>query len=76
MRYVPPSGGFHVDILTRLGEAYDYDGLAAERLPFDGIEVTVVTPQTLFEMKKDTVRYKDRIDAAALAERYGLGDDD
>ena len=76
VQYVPPSGGFHVDILTRLGEAFTYERLASERLEFDGIEVTVATPRTLFEMKKGTVRYKDRLDAAALAEQYHLADDD
>ena len=74
VQYVPPTGGFHVDILTRLGEAFDFAGLAVERIDFDGVEVTVVTPQQLYAMKRGTVRYKDRIDAAALAERYGLDD--
>ena len=36
--------------------------------------VTVVTPEMLYRMKKDTVRAKDRQDAAALRERFGLRD--
>jgi hypothetical protein len=34
--------------------------------------VTVVTARTLFDMKKDTVRPKDRLDAQLLRERFGL----
>ncbi len=37
MQYVPPDGSFHVDILTRLGEVHSFDGLASQRLDFDGL---------------------------------------
>jgi hypothetical protein len=72
VQYVPPQGSFHLDILTRLGEAFRWSDLETERLPFDGIEVTVVTARQLYLMKKDTVRPKDRIDAEELRRRYGL----
>jgi len=72
IQYVPPSGEFHVDILTRLGERFAYADLEAERIDFEGVLVTVVTPRTLYRMKKDTVRPKDWSDAAALARRYKL----
>jgi len=74
VQYAPPTEGFHLDILTRLGERFDYAGLDAETVDFDGVPVTVVTARTLFEMKKDTVRAKDRGDAEALARRFKLGD--
>lgn len=74
VQYAPPSEGFHLDILTRLGERFDYAGLDAETIDFDGIPVTVVTAKTLYEMKRDTVRAKDRGDAEALARRFKLGD--
>jgi predicted nucleotidyltransferase len=73
VQYAPPSEGFHLDILTRLGERFDYATLAAETIDFDGIPVVVVTARTLYEMKKDTVRAKDRGDAEALARRFKLG---
>jgi hypothetical protein len=73
MQYVPPTGDFHIDILTRLGERFDYAGLASETVDLDGTPVTVVTARTLYEMKKDTVRAKDRADAEALARRFKLG---
>ncbi len=74
VQYVPPDGSFHIDILTRLGEVYSFDGLASQRLDFDGLEVTVVTPRTLFEMKKATVRPKDWGDADRLRQHFGFGD--
>ena len=74
VQYVPPDGSFHIDILTRLGEVYSFDGLASQRLDFDGLEVTVVTPRTLFEMKKATVRPRDRGDADRLRQRFGFGE--
>jgi hypothetical protein len=30
VQYVPPEGVFHIDILARLGEAFDYDGIEVE----------------------------------------------
>jgi hypothetical protein len=41
---------------------------------FEGLEISVATPAMLYRLKKDTVRWKDRIDAAALRERFGLKD--
>ena len=74
VQYVPPEGGFHIDILTRLGEVYSFEGLVSERLDFDGLEVTVVTPRTLYEMKKGTVRPGDWGDAERLRRRFDFGE--
>jgi hypothetical protein len=73
VQYVPPTGEFHIDLLTRLGERFDYPGLVAETVDLDGTPVVVVTPETLFEMKRNTVRAKDRGDAEALARHFKLG---
>jgi hypothetical protein len=75
VQYVPPSGDFHLDILTRLGEMFRFEALEVQRLPFEGLLVNVVTPRMLYRMKKDTVRPKDRIDAAELRRRFGLEDE-
>lgn len=72
IQYVPPDGAFHVDILTRLGEAFTFDDLEVERVPFDTLTVTVVTPRMLYRMKKDTVRLQDRADAEVLKQRFKL----
>ena len=75
LQYVPPHGEFHIDILVRLGDAFRFEDLEAARLPFESITVSVATPRTLYRMKRDTVRPKDRADAAWLRERFGLDDD-
>lgn len=71
VRYGPPQG-FGLDIVTRMGEAFRFSELAAETKRFQGIDVHVVTPRQLWEMKRGTVRPIDRADAAALAARFGL----
>jgi hypothetical protein len=71
IQYVPPDGAFHIDILTRLGEAYSFDGLDQQRVPFAGLHVPVVTPRMLYRMKRDTVRTKDHADAEMLRRRFG-----
>ena len=74
VRYYPPEG-FGFDILTRLGEAFHYDNLEVEQKTYEGTPVRVVSPETLWRMKKDTVRPVDQIDARALAEKFGLEND-
>jgi hypothetical protein len=73
VRYVPPDG-FGFDILTRLGEAFRFEDLEIEERTFEGISVRVVTAQTLWHLKKDTVRPVDRMDAAALQQRFGFSE--
>ena len=74
VQYNPPDATFHIDILTRLGDAYAFADLNIERIALDELTVSVVTPQTLYEMKRDTIRLKDKADAHALKERFGLKD--
>lgn len=75
VQYVPPEGAFHIDILTRLGEAFAFEDLQSERVDFDGLEVSVVTPKTLYRMKKATVRPQDWGDAERLRQRFGFEDE-
>jgi hypothetical protein len=72
IQYVPPTGDFWIDILARLGEAFQFDDLESEELVVEGVRVRVATPHTLYRMKKDTVRPQDRLDAQALRERFDL----
>ena len=72
VQYVPPEGRFHIDILTRLGELFEFADLASERVDFEGVSVPIVTPETLYRMKKGTVRPKDWGDADRIARRFGL----
>jgi hypothetical protein len=75
VQYVPPDGTFHIDILTRLGEAFRFEDLESVRLPFEDLTVSVASPATLYRMKRDTVRLKDRADAQLFKERFGLEDE-
>lgn len=75
VQYVPPEGTFHIDILTRLGEAFRFDDLEAIRVELDGQAVSVASPRTLYRMKKGTVRPKDWGDAQALRDRFRLEDE-
>jgi Nucleotidyl transferase AbiEii toxin, Type IV TA system len=75
VQYVPPTGGLHLDLLTRLGEAFAFSDLEMERMLIGDLTVSVVTARTLYRMKRDTVRLKDRADAALLKERFGFEDE-
>ena len=75
VQYVPPEGTFHIDILVRLGEAFQFGDLEVQRLPFEDLTISVVSPRTLHRMKRDTVRLQDRADAALLEDRFGLEED-
>jgi len=72
VQYVPPVGTFHIDILTRLGEAFRFEDLEIVRVPFDGLTVSVVSPRTLYRMKRKTVRPKDWSDAAMLRQHFDV----
>ena len=72
VQYVPPDGSFHIDILTRLGTAFAFRDLETERIPLGNGLVTTVTARTLYRMKRDTVRLKDRADAEMLKRRFNL----
>ena len=63
IQYVPPVEGFHIDILARLGEAFDFASIETEARTFEGVSVPVATRAMLYEMKRATVRLRDRLDS-------------
>lgn len=73
VQYVAPDGT-PIDILARLGEAFDYGDVEATVYAYGDVDVRVATPATLFRMKRDTVRLRDKADAQALREKFGLKD--
>jgi hypothetical protein len=75
VRYVPPGDGPPMDILTRLGDRFHFADLQGERYDVDGQPVFVATPETLYRMKRATIRPLDRADASRLAEAFGLEED-
>jgi len=75
IQYVPPEGTFSIDILARLGTAFDYAGIEATSRTVEGVAVAVATPRMLYRMKRDTVRPQDHADAARLQQVFGPLDD-
>jgi hypothetical protein len=67
IRYGTPDG-FYIDIMTRIGEAAEYEDLKWEEFEYLGTPIRIAVPETLFELKRDTVRPKDKVDAAFLSE--------
>jgi hypothetical protein len=66
---------YTVDIVSRLRDTWTFEQLAIQRVSVGDFEVTVVTPRTLYEMKRDTVRLRDRDDAQRLRYAFDLQDD-
>lgn len=75
VRYGPPVGAFVVDLITRLGEAFQFEDLEGVILETDSVPIRVATPRMLFLMKRQTLRPRDQIDALALKEKFQLEDD-
>jgi hypothetical protein len=75
VRYYPPTGDLYFDVMTRLGDAASFDTVDAETKDVAGTRVRVATPRALYHLKKDTVRAKDREDAAAIKQRFALEDE-
>lgn len=71
VQYVAPDGT-PIDILARLGEAFEFQALEATVYSYGDVEVKVATPETLYRMKRDTVRLRDKADAQVLKEKFGL----
>ncbi len=74
IQYIPPQGGFHIDILNRLGEAFGWDDVEVEDRKFEELVVPTATPRMLVRMKEGTVRLQDQADAARVRARFQLGD--
>jgi hypothetical protein len=72
VQYIPPTEDFHIDILSRLGEAFDFDNVEVEQRRIEDVTVPVATPRMLYRMKHDTVRAQDRIDAERIRAHFKL----
>ncbi len=72
VQYGPPGVDYTIDIVSRLGEAYRFEDLELDRVEVGDVTITVVTPETLYRMKRDTVRLRDRDDAQRLARAFGF----
>jgi hypothetical protein len=75
IQYGPPGVDFTIDIVSRLGDEFRFDDLEIARVEVGSSVIAVVTPATLFRMKRDTVRPRDRDDAQRLARAFDLDAD-
>jgi hypothetical protein len=73
VEYTPPHGRYSLDILSRLGETFNYPDIESETLTTaEGTRISVATPRMLYRMKRDTVRPQDKLDAAVIKEEFNL----
>lgn len=72
IQYGPPDEDLTIDIVARLGEAFAFEDLEAETIAMENVPIRVVTARTLHEMKRNTVRPRDRADAEALRAKFGF----
>ena len=49
--------------MTKIGTAFSYEDISYEIIDYKEIKIKIATPETLFKLKKDTVREKDKWDA-------------
>jgi hypothetical protein len=75
VQYGPPGVDYTIDIVSRLGDAFRFEDLELERIQAGASTITVVAPVTLYRMKRDTVRLRDRDDAQRLARAFGFDRD-
>lgn len=59
---------FYIDLIAGIGEMFRFEDLEWEVREVEGALVRIATPETLFRMKKDTIRPEDQRDARFLAE--------
>ena len=74
VQYGPPNADYTIDIVSRLGDAFEFDDLELMTVDVGEARLHVVTPRTLYLMKRDTLRPRDRDDAERLRRAFGLSD--
>jgi hypothetical protein len=72
IQYGPPDVDYTIDIVSRLGEAFAFDDLDIMEVDVGQVRMKVVTPETLYRMKRGTVRLRDRDDAERLRQLLDL----
>ena len=66
--------GYYIDLMTRIGEVADFHLVNASRMELvvQGVKIPVCSPEMLLYLKQDTVRHKDKVDAAFLREKLHI----
>jgi len=65
VRYGSPDG-FNIDIIIRIGDMFNYNDIGFTKKNIEGHSVKIATVESLYRMKKDTVRPVDKSDAVFL----------
>ena len=76
IRYAPPNVDYTIDLVSRLGDAFAFEDLDVERVSAASVTINVVSPETLFRMKRNTIRLRDRDDAMRLARAFGFSNEE
>lgn len=58
-----------------IGELANYEDLDWEVVSVQGVDIRVATPQTLYQLKRGTVRPIDQADAARLADAFDVDEE-
>lgn len=66
VQYGPPDVDYTIDIVSRLGDAFSFDDLDIVTVDAGDTQLHVVSPGTLYRMKHDTPRPRDRDDGERL----------
>jgi hypothetical protein len=72
VQYGPPDVDFTIDIVSRLGDAFVFEDLEIVAVNTEDLTLHVVTPATLYRMKHDTLRPRDRDDAERLRRAFDV----
>ena len=67
LRYISPNNDI-IDLISNLGEAYDYNNIECNTVELEGIKFKVATPKALIQMKSITYKEKDKLDLLFLNE--------
>lgn len=68
IRYGTPDN-FYIDVIVAIGSAFHYGNLEIVEEEFAGHKVHMASVKSLFEMKKDILRPRDRDDAMFLFDK-------
>lgn len=67
IRYGTPDG-FYIDIMSSIGTAFSFEDISYQIINYEDIKIKTATPDTLYKLKKDTPRDRDKYDTFFLSE--------
>ena len=70
IRYGTPDN-FYIDVISRIGNSFSYENIDKENKMIGEIEFFTASAESLYLMKKNTMREKDKLDLLFLKEKLG-----